>query len=309
MKKYPFDTFADMWPYVSQLDVSFDIDRLHSRLLLAKKDIENVIGAETYKLVNDYFWEEPTEHESPTTAQLDELLSHLQGAMANFTIYRQYIWMVMKVSADGVTQRSGDEYKPVSQSMSQEAKKDLIDSATMFMDDLITFLDANIADFPTWGAVRETKPALKLFSNVNEFNRYTNYKSTPYFFELLYQIIDEIERDKVASRFQTLAELDDTIKYNLRKAVAYDAMSEAVFQFDYQNLPEPIRQDIDKPNATKDSSFVKDRLRKHYAEKAATFYESATELNVEKQNTGLETDPVPYETIINSSDEDKCVFV
>ena len=227
--------------------------------------------------------------------------------------------MVMRVSADGVTQRSGDEYKPVSQSMSQEAKNDLIDSANMFMDDLIIILDANIDDFPTWKAAKVLKPALKLFANAKEFNRYVNIKSSPYFFELMYQIIDEIEHDKVASRFTTVEELDDKIAYNLRKAVAYDAMSEAVFQFDYHMLPEPVRHDIDKINATKNfarsvtsadlnSPFIKDRLRAYYAEKAASFYKAATELKVEEQNTGLDTDQVPYQNIINSSDDDKCVF-
>lgn len=92
-------------------------------------------------------------------------------------------------------------------------------------------------------------------------------------------------------------------------------MSEAVYQFDYHMLPEPIRHDIDKLSTAKASAntnnpaFVKDKLRVYYAAKAEDFYKSASELNIEKKSTGLSSDAVPYEKMINSSPEDNVVFV
>lgn len=318
-KPYPFNTFADMWPYVSQLDVEFDIDRMHSRLLLAKKDVESVIGESTYKLINDHFWAEQTEPEAepeegaPTQEQLDELLGHLQGVMANFAVYRQYIWMVMRVSSDGISQRSGDEYKPVSQSMSQEAKNDLINSAWMFIDGLIK--DLNKYEVEEWVEYKTQVPILLLFSDTKEFNRYFVIDSNNYFFELLRPLIEEIENDKVKSRFnvQDISAIDDKILYNIKKAVAFDAMAEAVFRFDYHTLPAPIRHDIDRAGQTrgadKNSDFIKEKLKYHFATKAESYYKMANDQYAEKTATNRsEPDFNPTGEITYSEEADKFFF-
>lgn len=314
-KPYPFDTFEDMWPYVSQIDASFDIERMHSRLLLAKKDVESIIGKSTYKLINDAFWNDSTTADE----KVENAFEPLQGAISNFGLYRQYIWLVMKVSASGVTQRSSDEYKSVTQSMSTEAKNDLLNSANMFMDDLISVLDVGGDTFPEWQEIQSKKPQILLFTGVSDFDNVLKIGNSQFFYNLLLPKIEEIERVKVKSRFSSIETITDDIKYNIRKAVAYDSMSEAIAQYDYHLLPEPVRHDLDRlstanyarshSSADLNIPMLKTGLRGYYAEKASDYYKIASEILTNQQNKVDTTLPIPYETLIFGTDDDKCITV
>jgi hypothetical protein len=313
MNKYPFNDFSDMSPSVSQLDISFELDGFHSKLLLAKKDVEKIIGAELYKKINEHFFSDNYNQENEADdnfIRLNKLVSLLQGVIANFAVYRQYIWLVMKVSTEGVSQRSGDEYKPVTQSMSQEAKNDLLESAWMFFDDLIVALDAEIDNIPEWKAIRDDKPKLQLIKTASEFSRVTGLDGNSFFFELLYPILEEIEIENVGSRFdvEDLSTLGDKILYNLKKAVGYDAISEAIFRFDYHLLPAPIRQDLDTEKTSrsrdKNAEFIKEKLKNHFSDKAKNYYTNASNLYDEKTNEDSSSEDYELPNSLHYGEED-----
>lgn len=319
MKQYPFNTFQDMWTYVSQLSVGFDIERLHSKLLLAKKDVEKIIGRDLYKKINDHFFSNNYNQEDEADEKyirLNKLVPLLQGVVANFAVYRHYIWMVVDVSTAGVSQLSGDEKKPVTQSMSQEAKNDLIDSAWMFFDDLLIALDEEIDNLPEWAAIRNKRAALILFKTAADFNRVTGIETSSFFFELLYQIIEEIETENVKSRFnvEDITALDDKILYNLRKAVGYNTLSEAIMRFDYHLLPAPIRHDIDSEKSSrsrdKNAEYIKDKLKGYFSDKASGYYANAT--NIYDEITNEDSSSEEYQlpnSLENGNEEDPLMFV
>ena len=280
MIQIPFkrDGFStEMKPKISGANLSLEYDNIESSLMKVGADISRILPpALIDRLVATYL--SPPAPEPDATA-----IDYLQRAILHFAIYEHLIFIITRVSNDGVTIKKKDDETTAYKYQVDELNNKLITTAWFWMNLLIQFLNEHLADFPEWADSDQKKAFDELPVDLSDFNRWVGVQLSggEYFMMCAGWIIREVWIDCVRSRFPEPTKTDA-----IARAVCYEVMGRATQRLAYSALPEPIRIDIDnemgKNHRAQADKYIKEYVAGQFIQKAATYW-NAVDLEIKKK--------------------------
>ncbi len=162
--KYPFKDSEELKEVISHIDIAFDLENIHSSMLLAANDMKDIISREVWDLMINHYnsanygAEEEGEGEGegedfiPSHEQLDKLVHLVQPALANLCLYHHFIWLQLRISNNSVTVIKGENETAAFKYQTDEAKDKLLLTAWIQINDIIDFLEDNATAFTEWEA-------------------------------------------------------------------------------------------------------------------------------------------------------------
>lgn len=154
---YPFTHFDQIKPHVAGVNATFEISLLHSSLLLAADEIKNIISEAMYeKIIQHFIYIESLEdydkdaETDVNIIRLNLLLDFCQGAIANFSFYHHFPFILAEIGNHGVTIVNEENRKTVGKSLSDELKESFVKIAWLNADKMITFLNKEATIWSIW---------------------------------------------------------------------------------------------------------------------------------------------------------------
>jgi len=279
MIRIPFrrDGFAaEMKPKISGTNLSLEYDNIESSLAKVGSDIANTLPQTLIdRLIEKFNTGAPPE---PDATAID----YLQRAMLHFAIYEHLIFLITRISNDGVTVKKNDDETTAYKYQVDQLNNKLLTTAWFWMNLLIRFLNDHPDDFPEWADSEQKKALDELPVDLSDFNKWVGVALSggEYFMMCAGWIIREVWIDCVRSRFS-----DPTKTDSVARAVCYEVMGRAIQRLTYSALPEPVRIDIDnemgKNHRAQADRYIKNQVADQFLQKAHTYW-SAVDLEIKK---------------------------
>ena len=280
MIRIPFkrDSFAtEMKPKISGNNLSLEYDNIESSLVKVGADIARTLPqALIDRLVNKF---ESGNIPNPDATALD----YLQRAWMHFTIFEHLIFLITRISNDGVTVKKNDDETTAYKYQTDQLNNKLITTAWFWMNLLIQFLNEHLTDFPEWADSDQKKEFSELPVDLSDFNRWVGVSLAggEFFMISAGWIIREVWMDCVSSRLP-----DPTKTDAIARAVCYEVMGRATQRLAYSALPEPIRIDIDnemgKNHRAQADKYIKEYISGQFLQKASTYW-NAVDMEIKKE--------------------------
>ena len=268
---------AEMKPKISGANLSLEYDNIESSLIKVGADIARILPqALIDRLVTTYLSGETPE---PYLTAID----YFQRAMLHFTVFEHTIYLITRVSNDGITVKKNDDETTAYKYQVDELNNKLITTAWFWMNQLIQFLNEHLDDFPEWDDSDQKKAFFELPIDLNDFNKWVGVALAggEYFMICAGWIVREVWIDCVKSRFPAPTKTDV-----IARAVCYEVMGRATQRLAYSALPEPIRIDIDnemgKNHRAKADGYIKEYVAGEFLKKANTYW-NALDLEIKKK--------------------------
>jgi hypothetical protein len=283
MYTIPFkrENFArEMKPKISGANLSLEYDNIESSLMKVGVEISRTLPkALVSRLSAEYLAGNPSE---PSAVAID----FLQRSILHFTIYEHLIFIIARVSNDGVTVKKNDDETTAFKYQIDELNNKLITTAWFWMNQLISFLNEHLEDFPEWVDSSEKKSIDELPVGLSDFNKWVGVSMTggEYFMMCAGWIIREVWTDCVCSRFKQPIKTDV-----IARAVCYEVMGRATGRLAYSALPEPIRMDIDnemgKNHRAQADKYIREYIAGEFLKKASVYW---NDLDLEIKQKAIE---------------------
>jgi hypothetical protein len=162
---YLFTSGDEIKPFVSGIDVSFDIDNIESSLKQAVNDVTDLVGTYIYALALAHYQsdnynvsdeetteEETTEEEATDYTYLDNLVNYLQQPLAAFALLNHFPWLEIRVSNSGVTTVKSQNETAAYKYQTDKAKESLLQIAYSGFNSLVDFLNSEATAWSYWTA-------------------------------------------------------------------------------------------------------------------------------------------------------------
>jgi hypothetical protein len=169
--RIPFkrDVFAaEMKPKISGNNLSLEYDNIESSLMKVGADIALTLPQALIDRLVDRF-ESGVAPEPDATA-----IDYLQRAWIHFTIYEHLIFLITRVSNDGVTVKKNDDETTAYKYQVDELNNKLITTAWFWMNLLIQFLNDHLSDIPEWADSDEKKTLDELPVDLTQLADFTH---------------------------------------------------------------------------------------------------------------------------------------
>lgn len=278
------------------VNINFNPLDHQSSFLRAENEVRDIVGKEIFDLALSFKYS--------STAITDEwknrLVELIQAPVANFALYFRFIWLIINTGSSSISITSNDGQKPLNKGQIIEAKEDLLQTAWVFMADLIDFLNENaetiVKVIKTEGQEDVTEKVWKdseqynqlknlVFTGYKEFDRlYGTDKSAVFFFRAI-PIMRQIIRDEIVVRTGVIdpiltptepAVRDETLIDLIKQFLAFRTVSIACRRMSIEHLPASIRGDMDKESisANKDDKTIRERISAMVNQDAETYLRS-----------------------------------
>jgi len=265
-------------PKISGLNLSLDYDNIESSLIKVGADIARTLPQSLInRLVSTYLSGSVPD---PDATAID----YLQHAMLHFTVFEHTIFLITRVSNDGITIKKNDDETTAFKYQVDELNNKLITTAWFWMNLLIQFLNDHSGDFPEWAGSDQKKALDELPVDLSDFNRWVGVSLSggEYFMICAGWIIREVWTDCVKSRFP-----DPTKTDAITRAVCYEVMARATQRLAYSALPEPIRVDIDnemgKNHRAQADQYIREYVSNQFLQKAQTYW-NTVDMEIKKKD-------------------------
>lgn len=159
----PFKTGEDIKSSLSQINIDFDIANVQNSFIKASDLIKDIISPAMWQLMIDHYnsdnyqaTPEPVEdgeEADPMTAVyalLDTLVKKVQDPLANFGMAEHFVWLMLRISNGSVTVAKSENETTAFKYLTDEAKEQLIETAYMFCNQLVDFINENATPWTTW---------------------------------------------------------------------------------------------------------------------------------------------------------------
>jgi len=194
MIKTYFKTIQELTEYLT-VDISSDLDVILPYLKQAEKYAIEIIGETQHSDLISYLNTEPV----PTADEkLDLLISKVRPVVANFGYYLAVPKLNINVGNTGFTITTGSNLEPASQWRVDEFRKSVELSGYDAQEELISFLEKNKSDYPSWASSSAYSFNKKLFvNNADEFYDITFRQITRLDFLKLKPFILQLENSEI----------------------------------------------------------------------------------------------------------------
>ena len=269
---------TEMKPKISGNNLSLEYDNIESSLMKVGADILKILPGKLIDRLVDHYLAGNVQEPDATA------IDYLQRAMLHFAVYEHLIFLITRVSNDGVTVKKNDDETTAYKYQVDELSNKLITTAWFWMNLLIQFLNEHPEDFPEWEDSDQKKAFDELPVDLSDFNRWVGVALAggEYFMMCAGWIIREVWIDCVRSRFPDPVKTDA-----IARAVCYEVMGRAAQRLAYSALPEPIRIDIDnemgKNHRAQADKYIKEYVAGQFLQKAQSCW-NAVDLEIKKKD-------------------------
>lgn len=228
-----FELAEDIKKFAPQVKSDTKIDEFLPYLRPQKQRIIRTIGQETYdQILDDY-------NNQYVDAILRQGWEYMQAALANFMAIPYF-----KFDAQERNNTDNNLYRYQETAQLEE----YLENAWTEMDNLLEHLEANPTAYPDYQLTDMFAERSNLFiKDAYQFQKYygSNAYKSAYFYNATIFIQKEVQTDELDSRFEGWKESsDEKEKLLIGKIIAYKTMSIVCVQFDYTEMPKPLRAAI-----------------------------------------------------------------
>jgi hypothetical protein len=262
-------TFAsEMKPKISGANLTLEYDNLESPLSKVAIEMGDLLSPALYGKICD-----KTAASGDTAETLNnEAIDYLQRAMLHFAIFEQTIYLITRISNDGITVKKNDDETTVFKYLQDELNDKLIEDAWFWFNRLVTLIEGNADKFADWAEAPKKKELATLPITVADFTKWVGV-SSHYFVLQATWIIREVWTECVLSRSKQPSKTDD-----LARATCYEVMARATRQLPFHALPKTIRFEVNnemkKTNGDKSEGHVRETIATHFTARADAFWKS-----------------------------------
>lgn len=272
-----FNYTSDLREFAPQMPTDGSIENFEPHFRPQQQKLENILGKETFDKLVTYFKSEGFD----ATTVTGKAVVYLRASLANLTAIPYFIFEA--------SQRTNTDNKIYRYQENQQLEIYLENSWTE-INFLLNHLESNTTDFTEFAQTDQYKLRQSLFiKNAKEFKRFYGAIDSSYFFSNVIFIIEEVQNDEIGNRLKDFKTVDDeTVKFNIGKAIAYEALARACKQLDYTELPRGIRNDIAKEINEKNGkeTEIKNLLSAFFHNKAAEYFLKIEDFANKSRNAG-----------------------
>lgn len=275
MIKLPFSSLSfasEMKPLISGVNLSLEYENVESSLSKIAVDIRSIISAPMYDKIVEWY------DNAPEDSVLLESVQLLQRSMLHFLIYEHSIFLITRVSNDGITIKKNDDETTAFKYQTDELNRKLITTAWFWMNQLIRLMDSDSEKFNDWHDSDMKKTRDKLPVSLSDFTLYVGLSTSggEYFIISSAWIIREAYTDCLLSRGVSEFPTAKPETHQAKKALCYEVMGRACQLMPYASLPEPIRIDIDnefsRSNRDRTEDDVRSRIASRFLKRAEAYW-------------------------------------
>lgn len=281
-----FNYASELSEFAPQMPTDKKIESLEAHYRPQYQKIVNLIGSETYDALKTYF----DAHRNDVSSVEGKAVLFLRGALANLTAIPYFIF---EASQRNNTANNLYRY--------QEDKQieTYLENAWTELNFLLNHLEDNVtATFTNYANTEQYKIRQTLFiKNADQFKRYYGAINSSYFFNNVIYIAEEVQNEEIKSRLEAFPDIDDeNMLWLIGKAIAYETLSRACLQLDYTELPQGLRNDLNKEINLKNGkeTEIKGSLSASFRKKSEAYFLQIEEANIAAKSTIYE---LPKNTI------------
>ena len=178
----PFKDFAtECKPYLSGVDVAYDIENIKSALELAQDFLIDNISEDIYELAIKHYesgvFNTPNQ-QNPVLLRYDRLTKYVQAAIVNFGFYYNIDFNAVRISNAGITRKDEDGEKTAYKYQVDNLKDSLLKIAHLRMNKLIEHLNGEKTYYTIWAAESSYNIDDKIYINDKFYNCNTAHTSS-----------------------------------------------------------------------------------------------------------------------------------
>lgn len=197
----------------------------------------NLISQGTYTSLKDYY----NRTEGDAVSEKDTAVGYIQGALANLVAQKLFI-----LNAADRNERKMYRYQ-------EDQILDLrIENAWANLDLLLNHMEKYISKFAGYTDTQNYKIREELIiKSATEFSRWYGINNSAYFFNRCTPKILEVQDRYILPTIDTVDNLtgNDKLERVTKRAIVYLTMARVAIDFEFTDLPKPIRADIVKERA------------------------------------------------------------
>lgn len=240
-----FSKISEFRKFVPGISANLEFDELSSSGIAARKQIQNIIGAEIWLQIRDSGQVEFEDIPAKT---------YLKSAFGNLSMHKAVIFDVLSKRMAG----SGEVYKHELETM----RRQYIDNYYNAMDSLISELSENETFQAVWAETPDAKLLGELqVKTTHEFNSYYGIDMSYLFFWRTISIQNEILLEGIDELFEKVQENEQHTR-KLKLALVKWIVAVALQRFDIVELPPTIRNLFDEQKSSRSGNDEQNRILK-----------------------------------------------
>lgn len=265
-----FKTISEIKDFAPELDAATPIVSLERSFALARSKVVEIIGMDVYlSLKSD-------------TGSLPEAIKALKSSLANFMMHEHIVFF----EAGKVKEKKMFKYEY------DQVRGKYIDYGYTYLDVLINELE--YANVPEWRDSEQKRSIEKLLISASDLRELGGIDSK-YFYFRIRNIIRDVADDEIAPRYsqEKMDAMDErTLRLTKRATVCF-VLSRVICEFDYGELPRPLRSSL-QSEFSGGNSFDKEdltRIAETYKSRAVDIL-SQLEISSRTFNVPADTFPI-----------------
>lgn len=231
-----FTTISEIKDISPELDASTPIFSLERSFAIARSKITEIIGQDVYQVLKS------------DITKLPEALSALKSSLVNFMMNEHIVFS----EAAKVKEKKMFKYEY------DQVRGKYIDYGYVYLDVLINELE--LSALPEWNNSEQKQSIGKLLITASDLRELGGIDSK-YFYFRTRNIIRDIADDEISPRYtkEKIDSMDERTLRLLKRATVYFVLSRVIREFDYGELPRPLRSSL-QSEFSGGNSFDKDDL-------------------------------------------------
>ncbi|MBN1989371.1 MAG: hypothetical protein JW783_08250 [Bacteroidales bacterium] len=290
MIKLPFDRFSfttEMKSKISGTNITLEFDNVESGLSKVALEMMDLLSEALYEKICN------------TDQGLELSKDFLSRSMLHFALYEQGIYLIAKISNDGITVKKNDNETTIFKYQQDLLTEKLIEDGWFWFNRLVKALD-KVENLQEWSQSPAKKDLTDIPITSADFKKWVGVDSE-YFILQVRWIIREVWTECVLSRSKAPQKTDEIIR-----AICYEVLARATRRLAYHALPKPIRVEMNsemtKANSTLAETDIREKLSAVYQKKADGYWIAVDAALSKQEQSGIASSEVYKPTPINQND-------
>jgi len=251
MIEVPFSSAIPLKNYLSGIDITFDIDNIKDSLVIAAKDVIEVISEAVYSDLLAKIETDPEDEDD--AAKYEEAIQLLRYCLVPLAMYHHFPILQVRVGNNGLTTPKSDNETAAYKYQVDELRENMLLRHGVYLKELIDYIDANADSdkeiFKDWiDSDAQAEQKKLLITSYKEFDKYFRIDGDAGYFMRIREILKDITMQKIEPFTGSISDIlaadppDAVLLAKIKKALAYYTVSQTVFEWDYYYMPAPVRR-------------------------------------------------------------------
>lgn len=216
-----FYTISEIKGFVPELDAETPLSSLERSFTIAKSKVIEIIGTDVYELLHMETFKQP------------EVSKALKSALANFMMYEHTVF------SEAVKAKEKKMFKYEY----EQVRAKYIDYGYSYLNVVVNLLEKQ--NVKEWQESEQKQAIGKLFITATDLSELGGIDSR-YFFFRIRNIIRDVTDDEIYPRYTPakIAGMDGRGIRLLKRATVYFTLARVIREYDYLELPRPLRSSL-----------------------------------------------------------------